>query len=137
MRARVSNGRWILEDPTDLPEGTIVEIVTRVLAPANAPSTIYLDAKLREYIRALLIAASSSKYSAGSAGHNPADEDELAASAKSNASRANRSYVTPADIKVAAVESLRRLVVPGHEQRVNGVTSEQIVRSLLDEVPVP
>jgi MoxR-like ATPase len=140
MRARVSNGRWILEDPTDLPEGTVVEIITRVVAPtpaAGTTSAVYLDAKLREYIHALFVAACSPKYSAGGAGANPSDEEELAASAKSYASRANRSFVTPADIKLAAAESLRRVVVLKQEQRANGVTAEHIVRAILDEVSVP
>jgi MoxR-like ATPase len=140
MRARVLNGRWILEDPTDLPEGTVVEIVTSAAMPtafAAATTSVYLDGRLREYIHALFVAACSPKYSAANAGANPSDEEELVARAKSCASRANRSFVTPADIKLAAVESLRRVVVPRDEHRTQGVTPDQIVRAILDEVSVP
>jgi MoxR-like ATPase len=138
MRARVSNGRWILEDPTDLPEGTVVEIITRAAptAPAATPN-IYVDAKLREYVHALFIAARSPKYSAPGAGANPNDEEELVESAKANATRAGRSFVTPEDIKHVALEVLRRIVVPPFEQRTKGVTVEDIARAILNETPIP
>jgi MoxR-like ATPase len=138
MRARVSNGRWILEDPAELPEGTVVEIVTRVLTTApTAAANVYLDAKLREYIHALFVAACSPKYSAANAGANPSDEEQLVESAKACATRANRNYVTPVDIKHVAPETLRRFVVPPYEQRENGVMPDDIVRKILDEVAVP
>jgi hypothetical protein len=42
MRARVQNGRWVIDEPADLPEGTEVEIVTRPV-----PVEVHLDERLR------------------------------------------------------------------------------------------
>jgi MoxR-like ATPase len=138
MRARVSNGRWILEDPTDLPEGTVVEIITRPTMTAPAVATnLYVDAKVRDYVHALFVAARSPKYSAASAGANPSDEAELVENTKACAMRAGRSYVTPEDIKQVAPEMLSRIVVPPYEQRAKGVVPEDVVRAILNDIAVP
>jgi hypothetical protein len=126
MRARVKNGRWVFDDPTDLPEGTEVEIVTRTAKPASpALGDVYLDAKLREYIRALLFAACSPKYSSSPRGLGPNDEENLIESAKAYARQGNRAYTTPEDVKKAAPEVLHRFV-----------TADGI-RAILDDTPLP
>jgi MoxR-like ATPase len=136
MRARVMNGRWVLDDPTDLPEGTEVEIVTRA-PPARAPESVYLDDKLREYIRALLAAACSPKYSASRTAPSRLDEDELAEGAKASAFHVNRQYTTPGDVKSAAPAVLRRFVVVPDSLRARDVSPDDVIRAILDEIPVP
>jgi hypothetical protein len=106
MHARVVNGRWVLDDPTGLPDGTVVEILTRPAASASA-SEIYLDAKLLEYIHAIVVAANATT--------RPGVERELADHAKAIATRSKRSFVTPADIKLAAPEVL------GRSERVDAI----------------
>ena len=110
MRARVVNGRWVLEDPTSLPEGTVVEIVTRPVAPAG---NLYVDEKIVSYANAIAFA---------SGGDEPRQQ-RLLEEAKAVALRANRSYVTPADVKAAATAVI--------------VGPEDFVRKILDETPVP
>jgi MoxR-like ATPase len=136
MRARVRNGRWVFDDPTDLPEGTEVEIVTRA-PPPQASAGVYLDDKLREYIHALLVAAFSPKYSARLGAASREDEDELAEIAKASAFRANRRYTTPEDIKSVAPAVLRRFVVVPDALRAKYVSPDDVIRSILDETPVP
>ncbi len=136
MRARVKNGKWILDDPTDLPDGTEVEIVTRALPPQGA-SGVYLDGKLRDYIRALLGAAFSPKYSAGIGTPSREQEDELAESAKTSALRASRGYTTPEDIKSVAPAVLRRFVVVPDALRAKFASVDDVIRAILDETPVP
>jgi MoxR-like ATPase len=96
MRARVVNGRWVLDDPADLPEGTVVEIITR---PVNPPGEIYFDERLRAYLRAICAAARPAR---------PDIERELVDRARAAASRANRTFVTPVDVVAAAHEVLGR-----------------------------
>jgi MoxR-like ATPase len=134
MRARVKNGRWVLDEPAGLPEGTEVEIVTRVV---RAPADVYLDDKLRAYIHELLVAACSPKYSAGRGGDTPAHEGEIADDAKARARAAGRSYATPDDIKAVAPEMLRRIVIVPDEARARSVTTDDVIRSILDLTPVP
>ncbi len=111
MHARVINGRWVLDDPAGLPEGTVVEIITRPVAPAG---DVHLDDKLREYIHAIVVAANATT--------RPGVDRELADHAKAAATRAKRTYVTPQDIKLAAPEVLGR--------------SERIAQ-ILETTPVP
>jgi len=125
MRARVKNGRWVLDDPTDLPEGTEVEIVTRPAPPAAAGG-VYVDPKVRQYAGALLVAACSPKVSASTRGFMPNDEQELIESAKAGAFRRGSPFVTPEDIRNAAPAVLRRFV-----------KADEHVTAILDQTPVP
>jgi MoxR-like ATPase len=134
MRARVKNGQWVLDDPKGLPEGTEVEIVTRAVQPAGE---VYLDAKLRDYVHALLVGAYSPKHSAARGSPSPEDENELIEQAKAHARGANRSYTTPADITSAAPGILRRIVRVPSEAMARNVTLDQAIGAILDETPLP
>lgn len=48
-----------------------------------------------------------------------------------------RDFAGPDDIKLIAAEALAHRVIPRPEARVSGVTGAQVVRDLLDTVPVP
>ncbi|HEY1696949.1 MAG TPA: hypothetical protein VGG39_32545 [Polyangiaceae bacterium] len=136
MRARVTNGRWVLDEPADLPEGTEVEIVTRP-APAKKTVEVYFDQRLLQYVRALLAAACSPAYSAGRAAATPKDEEELVESARSLALADGRSFARPDDVKRAAPGILRRFVsVPG-ALRGKDVSPDDLVCKILDATPVP
>ncbi|MGE3457948.1 MAG: magnesium chelatase, partial [Kofleriaceae bacterium] len=59
-----------------------------------------------------------------------------------NASRAyaalqGRDYVLPDDIKALAVPALRHRVVLAPGAEIEGLTTEAVVRQLLEQVPVP
>ncbi|HEY1811683.1 MAG TPA: hypothetical protein VGG74_04960 [Kofleriaceae bacterium] len=103
MQARVVNGRWVLDDPAGLPEGTVVEIVTRPVAAAGA-SAMYVDDRVRQYVHAVVNAANAAT--------RPGVDNEIVEHAKTIATRDKRGFVTPADVKLAVVEVL------GHSERV-------------------
>lgn len=126
MRARVVNGKWVLEDPANLPEGTEVEIVTRA-TPPRAAAEIYVDAKLREYVHALAVAAGAPGYS----------ENEIIELAKDVAHRGGRWYVTPEDVKTAAPATLARSIVIPTPARAKGKTADDLIREILENTPVP
>jgi hypothetical protein len=121
MRARVTNGKWVLEDPTDLPEGTVIEIVTRPVMPTATSANLHVDEKVREYIRALVVAGGSSNVER--------DAADITEGATTVARGANRGYVTPADVKRAAADVLRRFV--------RGARVDDAIQALLDQTPVP
>jgi len=135
MRARVKNGQWVFDAPTDMPEGTEVEIVVRVVP--KGPTDVYLDDKLRAYIHALLVAASSPKYSASRVGPTAKDEADFADSAKAHAWDANRRFTTPEDIKKVAPGMMRHLVAVPDHMRGRDVSPDDVVRSILNEVEIP
>lgn len=51
LRARVRNGRLVLDEPTDLPEGEEVELVPADTADMDADERAALHESLREGIR--------------------------------------------------------------------------------------
>jgi MoxR-like ATPase len=123
MRARVQNGRWVIDGPADLPEGTEVEIVTSPVPKAE----VYLDEKLRSYVHAIAVAFSA----------DSRVEEALVERARAAATLANRRYVTPQDIKAASVDVLRALVVLPPNVRSRDISPDDYIRECLDRIQLP
>jgi MoxR-like ATPase len=71
------------------------------------------------------------------AGASPRSANMLAIAARAYAALAGRDYVIPDDVKTLAVPTLRHrvLLAPGAE--IEGLTTEAIVRQVLEQVPAP
>jgi len=52
-------------------------------------------------------------------------------------SSANRAYVTPDDIKAIAMDVMRHRVVVTYEAEAEEISSEDVVRRILEYLPVP
>jgi MoxR-like ATPase len=122
MRARVKNGKWVFDDPVDLPEGTEVEIVIRA-----SPAATYVDPKVREYVHAFITALGATAQS----------EQDVVDSAMAYAVRAGRKYVTPADVKGVAVDVLRERVIVPAQASVRGVRAEDFIVDVLNRTETP
>jgi MoxR-like ATPase len=48
-----------------------------------------------------------------------------------------RAYVTPHDVKSVAMEVLRHRVLVSYEAEAREITSDDVVRRILDQMPVP
>jgi len=70
-------------------------------------------------------------------GASPRASINLSIAAKAFAFLQGRPHVTPADIKAIAPDVLRHRVLTTFEADADRVTSEQIVRRILNQVPVP
>ncbi|BCL62849.1 hypothetical protein DGMP_35420 [Desulfomarina profundi] len=57
--------------------------------------------------------------------------------ARSLAFLAGRGYVTPDDVKSSAVDVMRHRLRISYEAEAEGINSEDIIRKILDTVPVP
>jgi MoxR-like ATPase len=104
---------------------------------------IYLDEKIKEYIVDLVLATREParfklkldgllQY-----GASPRATIFLALGAKSNAFLEGRGYVVPQDVKDIAPDVLRHRVIISYEAEAEDKTSDDIVRMILDHVPVP
>jgi MoxR-like ATPase len=110
----------------------------------RAADSIYLDAKLRGYVLDL-VAATRDPAAAGlkdlapliSFGASPRATIYLARAAKAMALAAGRGYVVPEDVKEIAADVLRHRLVPSYEAEAQNLTSDDLVRRLLDHVEVP
>jgi MoxR-like ATPase len=70
-------------------------------------------------------------------GASPRGTINLALASKALAFLAGRNFVTPQDIKDLAPDILRHRILLSYEAEAEGVTSEDVIKQLLDKLPVP
>ncbi|MBM4075012.1 MAG: ATPase, partial [Planctomycetes bacterium] len=70
-------------------------------------------------------------------GASPRASINLCLAARANAFLAARGYVTPQDVKDVALDVLRHRIIPTYEAEAEEKTSDDIVRKVLESVPVP
>jgi len=104
---------------------------------------IYLDEKIKEYIVDLVQATREpSRFKLNlegmlQYGASPRATIFLAIGARANAFLEGRGYVVPQDVKDIAPDVLRHRVIVSYEAEAEEKTSDDLVRLILDHVPVP
>ena len=105
---------------------------------------IYIDDKLKNYIVEIVMTTRlPSEYGLGhmesliSVGGSPRATINLTKAARSHAFLKSRGYVTADDIKAVAYHVLRHRLILTYEAEAESVTSEEIVREVLNTVEVP
>ncbi len=123
--------------------------IDAVMSPAdiaNARATvddIYIDDKIKDYIVSLTLATREpAAFDLPIAdwvqfGASPRATLSLTVGAKATAFLAGRGYVTPHDVKTIALDVLRHRVIITYEAEAEEKTSEDVVRTVLDHIPVP
>ena len=123
--------------------------VNAIISPADisrireVTSSIYMDEKIEEYILNLVAATrdpSLCKLNISDLiryGASPRATIFLAHAAKASALLAGRGYVTPQDVKSIAPDILRHRVIVTYEAEAEEMTSDDIVKQILDNVEVP
>ncbi|MFV0436641.1 MAG: AAA family ATPase [Desulfopila sp.] len=114
-----------------------------ILAARRVVNSIYMDDKIRDYIVSLVYATRTPQefkldlQGYIETGASPRATINLKLVAKSMAFLGGRGYVTPDDVKDAALDVMRHRLRISYEAEAEGVTSEDIIRKILDTVPVP
>jgi MoxR-like ATPase len=104
---------------------------------------IYVDEKIKHYIVNLVFATRVPKEFGLdlepliSFGASPRATIALTLAAKAWAFLKGRGYVTPQDVKSIGVDVLHHRVIASYEAEAEDVTSEWIVRKILETIPVP
>ena len=142
----VSEERIILDMVDTTVEPVQVNPVVRaedIIRARQVVSTIYMDEKVKNYIISLVYATRDPEaYNLDlkpyiQNGASPRATINLKAASKSMAFLHDRGYVTPEDVKSVAMDVLRHRVNITYEAEAEALTSEDIVRRILDTVPVP
>ena len=126
-----------------LPQVTEVLEPRQVLEARRVLDEIYMDDKVKDYIVTLVHATRRPKEFELPIGDwieygaSPRATIYLARGARAMAFLAGRGYVTPQDVKSIAPDVLRHRVIVSYEAEAEEKTSEDVVRHLLDHVPVP
>jgi MoxR-like ATPase len=130
-------------------EFNLPEIIEPVVTPAELKAMtqvireIYVDDKLKEYIVDLVFATRHpEKFGMDIKNHvafgaSPRATLFLAQAARVSAFLQGRAYVTPQDIKTMAPDVLRHRILLSFEAEAADVTTDDIIQTLFDSVPVP
>lgn len=107
-------------------------------------STIYMDDKVKDYVLDVVAATRRPEEfrlkelkPLIECGASPRASINLCLAARASAFLSGRGYVTPQDVKDIAFEVLRHRVILTYEAEAEETTSDDIVRKILETVPVP
>ena len=110
----------------------------------DALDQVYCDEKVGDYILDLVFSTREpEKHNLNSLkglidlGASPRASINLNMAARANALLRGRAYATPQDVKEVAPDILRHRIQLSYEAESRGLTAGQIVRTILDETPVP
>ncbi len=125
------------------PEAGPVVDTAEVLRLRSLVHEIYIDEKVKEYILDIVF-ATREPAAAGldiksliAYGASPRATIFLTTAAKAHALVKGRGYVTPEDVKAIAYDVLRHRVLITYEAEAEEVTSEEVIRRVLDRIEVP
>ena len=115
-----------------------------ILSARDIVRKIHVDDKIQDYVLNIVVATRNPGV-AGlddlgnliSYGASPRAGLFLIASSRAYAFLKGRGFVTPDDIKQVAPDVLRHRIITTFEAQAQEVTSEQIVRRILDTVEIP
>jgi MoxR-like ATPase len=128
------------------PEAEVKAVVKpeEILQARKAVEMIYLDHQVEQYIVDLVLATRDpGSYGLDdlsdliSYGASPRASINLAKTSRAHAFLQRRGYVTPDDVRYVAMDVLRHRVLLTYEAEAEEVTSEEVVRRILDTVEVP
>jgi len=107
-------------------------------------ASLYMDDKVRDYVLDVVSATRHpEEYRLKELapliefGASPRASINLCLAARANAFLVGRGYVTPQDVKDVAFEVLRHRVILTYEAEAEETTSDDVVRKVLESVPVP
>jgi MoxR-like ATPase len=127
----------------NLPRVSEVLDPQQVLAIRQILDEIYMDDKVKDYVVALVHATRRPQdfdLKIGDwieYGASPRATIYLTRGARAMAFLAGRGYVTPQDVKDIAPDVLRHRIIVSYEAEAEEKTSDDVVRHILDHVPVP
>jgi MoxR-like ATPase len=130
--------------------GLSLPTVNPVIAPADILRArdmvrqIYVDDKIKEYVLDLVLTTRQPGNNGLSDlnnlidfGASPRASIFLIAAARAHAFLKGRGFVTPEDIKQIAPDVLRHRIITSYEAEAENITSDHIVRRILDHTDVP
>jgi MoxR-like ATPase len=141
-----SEERLIIDRMTGASLPTVNPVVTPgdILRAREMVRQIYVDDKIKEYILDLVLTTREPGTNGLSDlnnlidfGASPRASIYLIAASRAHAFIKGRGFVTPEDIKQIAPDVLRHRIITSYEAEAENITSDHIVRRILDHTDVP
>jgi MoxR-like ATPase len=128
----------------EVPAAREVCSIEHIKAARRVVNHVYVDDRVRDYI-VQLVQVTRDPRNHGLAelaplveyGASPRATLYLAIAARAHAFLRHRAYVTPDDVKAIAYDVLRHRVVVTYEAEAEEIRSEDVIRRVLEVVPVP
>jgi MoxR-like ATPase len=115
-----------------------------IIRARDVVKEVYIDEKIEKYIIDIVYATRTpEEYELNDLkpliayGASPRASINLKLAAKANAFLRRRGYVTPEDVKAIGMDVLRHRVIVTYEAEAEEVTSEDVVRRVLNQIEVP
>lgn len=116
----------------------------KILEARATINDIYIDEKVEEYIINLIFATRqpaahglSEMAPLISFGASPRASINLNRAARAEAFMQHRGYVTPEDVREIALDVLRHRIILSYEAEAEDISPEDIVKKLMETIPVP
>ena len=128
------------------PQTDVQPVVTldELLAARQVVDQIYVDDKIRDYVVDVVQATRApDDFGIGETarliefGASPRATIALILASRAAAFLDGRGYVSPQDVKSVAFKVLRHRIIASYEAEAEGLTSDDLVKRILDHVPVP
>jgi MoxR-like ATPase len=127
-----------------IPEIRRIATPGQILEARQVVDRVWADDKVRDYL-VDVVRATRPRAGGGvrglesliETGASPRASIYLMKAAKTHAFLQSRSYVTPHDVKTFAHDVLRHRIILTYEAEAEGKTTDDIIRQILDNVPVP
>lgn len=114
-----------------------------ILTVCRHADAVYVDPKVRTYaLHVVRATRNPTEYGLGLAskiqyGASPRGGVSLLLAARAWAFLQGRDFVTPDDVKRVALETLRHRLILSYEAELEGTTTDVVIRTILDHLPVP
>ena len=115
-----------------------VEVITdpqRVIAMQQACEDVYVDPALRMYM--VEVVTRTREDPRVLVGASPRGSQALLKTGRAAAALRGRDFVTPDDIKTIAALALAHRIILKPEHQIKGLEAEEVIQTILREVPVP
>lgn len=128
------------------PMPPIKQVVTprQILSARTVLNELYIDERVEQYIVDLVMATRTpATYGAKaltrliSYGASPRATINMNLAARAHAFLLKRAYVTPEDVRSIAPDVLRHRIVPSYEAEAEEITSDDLLKEVLESVDVP
>ncbi|RAH07282.1 MAG: magnesium chelatase, partial [Methanobacteriota archaeon] len=115
-----------------------VEVITdpsRVVAMQEAIEDVYVDPAVRMYM--VEVVSRTREDPRVLVGSSPRGSQALLKTSRAAAAMRGRDFVTPDDVKSVATLAVSHRLILKPEHQIKGLETEEVVRDILNQVPVP
>jgi len=113
------------------------QVVTaeELMAAQDVVKQVYVDEKIKKYI--VMLAQATREHPDVYLGASPRGSLALFHTSRALAALHQRDYVLPDDVKALAIPTLAHRIIVSPSARIKNISSEAIIREILDSIPVP